>query len=264
VFREQSTAELKIRLLRRFARKLAAYSLAILTLLMVVSAPPAALADCNTVPGKGSDLDSGFVILYDLNFDAAHAAFAMWRATHPEDPLGPVADASAYLFQELDRLGVLQTELFLDDRRFGRREKLTADPRLRRLFDEELARADDLADKALAKDAESADGLLAMTLVYGLRADYAALIENKNGKSLSYIKYGRRSAAKLLAIDATCYDAYLALGVENYLLGIKPGPVRWILTAGGANTNREEGRLAVRLLSVAGLPRQSPVLLDIR
>ncbi len=252
MFREQSTAGFKVRLLGKFARRLAAYPLAILTLLIVVSAPAAALADCNTVRGEASDLDSGFVSLYDLNFDAAHAEFAMWRAMHPEDPLGPVADASAYLFQELDRLGVLQTDLFLDDRRFGRREKLIADGHLRELFDEELSRADDLADKALARDAKSADGLLAMTLVYGLRADYAALVEKKNGRSLSYIKYGRRSAEKLLAIDATCYDAYLALGVENYLLGIKPAPVRWILRAGGANTNRDEGLRELELTAERG------------
>ena len=151
MFREQSTAGFKVRLLGKFARRLAAYPLAILTLLIVVSAPAAALADCNTVRGEASDLDSGFVSLYDLNFDAAHAEFAMWRAMHPEDPLGPVADASAYLFQELDRLGVLQTDLFLDDRRFGRREKLIADGHLRELFDEELSRADDLADKAAGK-----------------------------------------------------------------------------------------------------------------
>jgi hypothetical protein len=93
---------------------------------------------------------------------------------------------------------------------------------LKGLFDSDLTLAEMLA--ALAKDAASVDALLATTMVDGLRADYAALIERKDGASLSYTKKGRKSAEKLLMVDSACYDAYLALGVENYLLGTKPAP----------------------------------------
>src|ERR1700747_2327396 len=44
----------------------------------------------------------------------------------------------------------------------------------------------------------------------------------------------------------------LALGVENYLLGIKPAPVRWILRVGGANTNRNEGLRELELTAERG------------
>jgi hypothetical protein len=46
-------------------------------------------------------------------------------------------------------------------------------------------------------------------------ADYAALIEKQDTQALSYIKQGRRWAQRTLALDSMCYDAYLALGVEN-------------------------------------------------
>jgi hypothetical protein len=112
---------------------------------------------------------------------------------------------------------------------------------LKDLFDSELMLAEMLAAKQLAKDAASVDALSATTMVDGLRADYAALIERKEGASLSYTRKGRKSAEKLLTVDSGCYDAYLALGVENDLLGIKPAPMRWILRVGGAHTNRDEG-----------------------
>jgi hypothetical protein len=116
------------------------------------------------------------------------------KARHPDDRLGPAAAASAYLFQEFDRLGVLQSELFRDDQAFQRRGKLAPDPRLKDLFDSELTLAEMLAAKQLAKDAASVDALLATTMADGLRADYAALIERKDGASLSYTKKGRKSA----------------------------------------------------------------------
>ena len=33
----------------------------------------------------------------------------------------------------------------------------------------------------------------------------------------------------------------MAVGVENYLTGIKPAPVRWMLSLGGIDPNKEQG-----------------------
>ncbi len=37
------------------------------------------------------------------------------------------------------------------------------------------------------------------------------------------------------------YDAFLAVGVENYMTGIKPAPVRWMLRLGGIKPDKEQG-----------------------
>ena len=111
--------------------------------------PAAMPANCQLGFESLPHLDAGFESLYDLNFDAAQAEFSDWKARHPDDPLGPAAAASAYLFQEFDRLGVLQSELFRDNQAFQRRRKLTPDPRLKDRFDSELTLAEMLAAKQL-------------------------------------------------------------------------------------------------------------------
>ena len=78
-------------------------------------------------------------------------------------------------------------------------------------------------------------------LSLGLRSDYAALIEKRDLAALSYTKQGRQDADLLLKEKPDAYDAYIALGVENYLTGIKPAPVRWILQMGGMNTDKALG-----------------------
>src|SRR5260370_12942203 len=133
-----------IRLASKFARLLAV-RVTILTLLSILMAPSAMLANCQLGVEAASHLDAGFDSLYDLNFNAAQAQFSDWKARYPNDPLAPAAAASGYLVQEFDRLGVLQSELFRDAQAFHQRTKLTPDPRLRSCVDSELRFAVTLA-----------------------------------------------------------------------------------------------------------------------
>ena len=179
-------------------------------------------------------LDRGFQEMYNLDFPAAHATFRSYQQTYPADPMGYVSNAAAYLFSEFDRLHILESDLFLDDKAFDGRK------------------SDDLANKVLAQKPDDKNALFAQLMANGLRGDYAALIEKRNLASLGYMKTSRAIAQKLLTIDPTCYDAYLALGVENYLLGLNPAPVRWVLRMTGAQTDKQEGLERLRLTADKG------------
>ncbi len=198
------------------------------------------------------ELEVGFRQMYNLDFDGAHRTFADWKQAHPDDPFGYMANAAAYLFSEFDRLHILETELFTDDKRFENRARPVADPKVRAAFMDELAKADGLAQKVLSRSPSDRNALLAEVLCNGLRGDYMALIEKRNLASLNYIKSARKTAETLLARDPTCYDAYLALGVENYLLGVNPAPVRWLLRMGGAQTDKNTGIEKLRVTANKG------------
>ena len=190
--------------------------------------------------------------MYNLDFAEAHKVFRAWQASHPEDPMGFVSDAAAYLFSEFDRLHVLQSELFTNDKRFEERSKLPPDAAAKAAFNSSLAKADQLVEQALARSPQDRDAMLAQILAGGLRGDYAALIEKRNLASLGYMKNSRRIAEQLVAIDPSCYDAYLAVGVENYLLGVNAAPVRWVLRLSGAQTDKAEGIKHLRMTAEKG------------
>jgi len=215
-----------------------------LVLLGALLLPIPALADPCSMPAAGDgyqQLDAGFHALYDLDFARGERTFLAWESQHPGNPLGPASRAGGYLFQEFERLGVLRSEIFTDDQRFLQRKKLAPSRDLKARFGRELARADAFADQMLAQNPRSADALLAKTLVNGMQADYAGLIEKRDAAALSYTKEGRRSAERLLQVDPSCYDAYLALGAENYLVAIKPPVVRWLARLRGARADRDQG-----------------------
>jgi hypothetical protein len=190
---------------------------------------------------KSEEVYQGWLQMYDLKFEDAHHTFGRWMETHPDDPLGPVSDAAAYLFSELARLEVLESELFATDTNFLNRKQLVPDVKARQHFAERIERADRLADAALQKSRRDAAALFTKVLVFGLRADYATLIDKQGFKGLSYTKAGRAFAERLLLVDPQAYDAYLGSGVENYVLSLKSFPLRFLLQITGSHTDRQTG-----------------------
>jgi len=204
------------------------------------------------VSKEARPLDLGYQQMYNLQFQSAHQTFQSFEQAHPQDPLGPVSNAAAYLFSEFDRLHILEVELFTDNRKFASREDASPDPAIRASFDKEINAANQIADQALARSPRDSNALFAKVLADGLRGDYLALIEKRNLAGLSYVKSGRALSEKLIAIDPSYYDAYLAIGVENYLLGVTAAPVRWILRLGGAETNKDQGIANLKLTAEKG------------
>jgi hypothetical protein len=190
--------------------------------------------------------------MYDLDFGAAHQKFASWKQANPDDPMGPVSNAAAYLFSELERLHVLDSELFVDDDKFRLRQHLAASPEIKRAFEDELRNARQSAERLRLHAPDDENALLADVLAHGLEADYLSLIEHRDMAALSVVKEGRALAVRLLNTHPDCYDAYLAIGVENYLLSLKPAPVRWILNWSGAQTSKQEGIAKLRLTAEKG------------
>src|SRR5262245_51092231 len=97
--------------------------------------------------------------MYNLDFEAAHKTFESWQEGHPDDPLGPVSNAAAYLFAEFDRLRILDLDLFSDNDRLKDRSKQTPDSKIKLAFESELARTDSLAAKVLTADATDSNAL---------------------------------------------------------------------------------------------------------
>lgn len=199
-----------------------------------------------------SPLDAGYHEMYDLRFDQAHIDFEQWRKLHPADPMGPASEAASYLFAEFNRLGILRSKFFVDDKQFKQLPKSTPDPAVKQAFEQALKESSRLADQRLVRAPGDSNALLAKVMVDGLRADYLALIEGRDLASLQAMKRAATLAARLLRSDPTCYDAYLATGAENYLLSLNRAPVRWMLRLYGVETDRSRGLRELQITAEKG------------
>lgn len=197
-------------------------------------------------------LDSGYRQMYNLQFADAHRTFADYARQNPNDPMGPVSDAAAYLFDEFDRLRILQSQFLTDDESFLDFRKPNADPKVKMQFEAKLAEGERLDQAALRKNPQDSNALFAAILRLGLHSNYLAMIEKRNLAALSEVKASRVYAEKLLALHPDFYDAYFAIGIENYLLSLKAAPMRWMLQATGARTDKQTGVSKLELTAGKG------------
>jgi hypothetical protein len=225
---------------------------ALLPLLALLSLGSSVRAEPHDDDDFCAGLAAGYCHMYDLQFPEAHQMFAEWQRLYPQDPMGPVSDAAAYLFSEFDRLHILEAEFFTNDRNFQSQKQLAPDADVKQKFDSQLEKTRLLVRDRLSHDPKDANAMFANILMLALRGDYIALIEKRNLAGLSYLKQARLAAEALLKSNSSCFDAYLAIGIENYLLGLRAAPVRWMLQLGGAQTDKSAGLENLRITAEKG------------
>jgi hypothetical protein len=224
----------------------------IFTVAAVVFTSSAGIASPGLHPTAAPTLDTGYGQMYNLQFAEAHNTFRAWKAAHPDDPVGPVSDAAAYLFAEFDRMHILQAEFFTDDVEFKTRVRPAPDAALKQAFFNQLDECERIVKGVLARNPQDTNAQFAKILALGLRSNYLALIEKRYVPALSYMKAGRTAAQALLAKDGSLYDCYVAVGVENYTLGVKSAPVRWMLSVTGSKVDKAEGIRELKLTAEKG------------
>ena len=134
-----------------------------------------------------------------------------------------------------------------DDDRFESRKRPGIDPALKQGFSDRADQAERIADAALQRDPRDANAYYVKAVTSGMRADWASLIDRHEYGAYKFSELASKFAKQALTLNPTLYDANLAVGIENYMLSLKPAPIRWILGMAGAGTNKAEG---VRLLKL--------------
>lgn len=200
-------------------------------------APELASPAFTTVP----ELSAGFDLLYEQRFAEAREVFTSWESRNPDEPFGAVAIAASYLFEELDRQGVLTSNFFLDEKRFLNGIDGNFDSERMRHFHDALAQARQLAEVRLHGNPKDDEGLFALTLAAGMESDALSILEKKHLEGLKRMKEADKYAKQLLEQRPDAADAYIALGIGNYVVGSLGSGSRFGLWFGGIHGNKSLG-----------------------
>jgi tetratricopeptide (TPR) repeat protein len=214
--------------------------------------PPAGGPQTFWVSNPVTLVDSGFRYMYQLKFSEARDEFTAWEEQHPNDPLGYSSEAASYLFQEFYKQGILTSEFFLDDKRLLGGIEGTPDRALSDAFHHAVDRAQKAGQDRLARDPRDVQGLLALTMTNGMLADYSSLIERRQLATLHLLGQSEEFAHRLLAVDPSAGDAYVALGVSNYILACLPAYKRFFLRIGGVHGDKAVGMRQLELAVAQG------------
>jgi len=198
------------------------------------------------------EIAQAFARMYNTDFRGAQACIDRYIAARPSDPLGHAVRASAYLFSELNRLGILEGEFFTDDKRIIEKKKLKPDPAIREKFFQAADEAQSLGTKALAANPSDQNALFSMAVTQGVLMDYTALVDKRQLSSLNSARRANTYAQQLLKVNPQFYDAYLTTGLNEYLLGSLPFFVRWFVHFDGVSASKDKGMENLRLVARSG------------
>ena len=204
-------------------------------------------------PVAASAIDRAFGRLYNFDFQGALALLDEHARTDPSNPLVYSVRAGTYLFMEMDRLKILQSQFFLDDDNMvDGTAKLKPDPAVRARLFAALAEARARGQARLATSPKDIDALFALCMAAGIETDYTALVENHTWRSLKLARETTKHADTLLALRPPFYDAYLNFGSLEYIVGSLPFFIRWFVHYDGIEGNKRRGIEQLKLTAYNG------------
>jgi hypothetical protein len=167
---------------------------------------------------NSDDIDRAFNRLYNFDFAGAHSIIDAHIQSHPDDPLAYSLRGAVFLFAELHRLQILDTDFFSDDDKVTDKKRLKPDSAART----NIFAATDLARRKaaaqLVQRPEDREALFAQCMASGLETEYTIIVEKKYLRSFNLSKENQAYARKLLSLNPPFYDAYVTLGSAEYVV----------------------------------------------
>lgn len=215
----------------------------LVSILSAILATPALAAGQAQAPFTSDPLQRVFARLYDYDFAGAHAMLDERAHADPGNPLVDSTKAAAYLFGEMDRMKILETDFFLNDNNLANGHGRIEDPDVnvrRRLF-AAIDRARAKAGARLPADPADRDALFAMCMAASVTADYTGFIERRQWRGLTLSRETKKYADQLLALHPPVYDAYMNVGALEYVVGSLPFFVRWFVPIDRLDGDKRKG-----------------------
>jgi tetratricopeptide (TPR) repeat protein len=191
----------------------------------------------------------GSEAMYNIDYTTAVAKFEEIRKRLPSHPAGDLYLATALWLKHLNKSRRLQTGLYRSGSNFYAgadkakedSEGDAVDANLDRAFRERMAQAKTKALALVAKNRNDANALYFLGSVYGVMAGYEASTARK---FFSAMRNGSRCVdahEKVLKLKPDYYDAYLTVGLYDYVIGSLPFGYKALATMVGIRGNKKRG-----------------------
>jgi len=184
---------------------------------------------------------SGQDHFFNLEYEDAIRDFNRLIEQNPDDPLAYSNLAAAQLFQELFRLGKLESSALRGDNQFLQQEKPQPDPAVKARFFETLGRGRRVAETLLARNPRHELAIYALANNYALEANYQFMVDKAWFSALRNGSKARDHCDRLRKLNPGFIDAYLVLGVNDYVVGSLPLPVKVLASLGGFRGSKSRG-----------------------
>jgi tetratricopeptide (TPR) repeat protein len=245
------------RILSLLERFVFAVTFCLTCIVMVPAAGQAQTAGGNGAADLGGALPPDIIELrreasaatYNIDYAGAREKYEEIRKRYPQHPAGDLYLATLIWLEHLYKSRRLQTSLYKDDSSFyagaekAREESEgdAVDPAVDRAFRDRMASAKTKALALVSRNKNDPDALFYLGSYYGVMAGYEASVARK---FFGAMRNGSRCVdahQKVLKLKPDYYDAYLSVGMYDYIVGSLPFAYKAIAAIAGFRGNRQRG-----------------------
>jgi len=175
-------------------------------------------------------ITEGINSIYEIDFPSALSKFQQAKTIAPNDLRGPFFESTVYFWKALFTKNKNDYETYLN------------------LSDKIIENCSEIVDK----NKNDLDAQFYMGWTYTLRAFILYYIDKNVLKATSDIQDGNKALSFVVEKNSAYYDAYLGLGIYNYILSFIPRKLQWLTSLLGFSGDRDEGKRQLILASEKG------------
>ena len=180
--------------------------------------------------------------VYNLDYAGARDKFLQMTKIMPDHPAGYVYLANDLWLETLNKSRRLSTSLYSGTSFYIQKsESDTSDKERDREFERLVTRAMNLATQALQKNPADAEALYYQASALGLRAGYTATVGRSFRRAIGDANKSIQLENKVLKLDAGYYDAYLSIGLYEYVVDSLPFGWRVLARLAGLKGSKDRG-----------------------
>lgn len=187
--------------------------------------------------------------MYNIDYATAVAKFEEIRIRLPRHPAGDLYLATAFWLRHLNKSRRLQTGLYRNgssfyagaDKAKKGTEGDTVDAAVDRAFRDRMALAKTKALALVAKNRNDPDAQYFLGAFYGVMAGYEASTARKFHSAMRNGSRCVDAHEKVLKLKPDYYDAYLSVGLYDYIVGSLPFGYKALATMAGIRGDKKRG-----------------------
>lgn len=188
-----------------------------------------------------AQVKEGFTDLFQLEYDAAQKWFTDLAARYPNHPGPPLYQATTVWLRELFERQDLDLDKFISPSYFTEKTKKEMPEKDRRFFMEKLEQSRSLCNAILEEDAGNVEALYFLGAIEGILGSFYITIDHSLKNAFKHGKQAYEYDSEVIEKDPDFYDAYMTVGMYEYIVGSLPFYIKWIASIIGFHGSKESG-----------------------
>ena len=182
----------------------------------------------------------------NLEYGESEQQLHQWLETHPTDLRAWNYLAIATLYQEMFKRGVLESRVYGHGGDVFKPSKVAITPEFQQELLGILDKAQRAAEERLKIGGSDKEAKYWAGVSHGTRATYHFVLRKEYMPALHEATEAYKYHSELLKLDPRYVDAYLIVGMNNYVVGSLPWYIKVLAALTGRHGNREEGLQQVK------------------